>query len=241
MGIIHGALTDANAPKGRASVPGRMETEMGNKQAWIVNYQRDEDGICCTNIAMAMSAEDVEAEYGDCVWLVVNLAKDHEVEALKRRGCPVVECEGAISQEVRDCIVNAGLRHYIAERFDGNVTAESVVLLESTERDGFPCWIAFSIGGTGYSMDIGDGIPHRDRGYDSRRDFAEVADRMARIIQMNDDVMGLGDERAERIWLNTYPDGADGDDIEDMARDDEIYGWLCKDHEYLMERYGKVA
>ncbi len=46
----------------------------------------------CTNIAVAENREQVEAEYGACDLVGVRPAKVHEVEALRQRGCPVVEC-----------------------------------------------------------------------------------------------------------------------------------------------------
>lgn len=60
---------------------------------FIVSYRRDADGVCCTNIAVAENREQVEAEYGECDFIAINPAKVHEVEALRRRGCPVVECK----------------------------------------------------------------------------------------------------------------------------------------------------
>ena len=59
---------------------------------FIVSYRRDAEGVCCTNIAVAESRELVEAEYGPCDFIAVRQAKVHEVEALRQRGCPVVEC-----------------------------------------------------------------------------------------------------------------------------------------------------
>lgn len=67
------------------------------KKTYIVSYQRDEFDPFCTNLAVAESEEDVKAHYTTrfegirC--LSVREAKDHEIEPLKRRGCPVVECE----------------------------------------------------------------------------------------------------------------------------------------------------
>jgi hypothetical protein len=68
------------------------------KSAYIVSYRMDADGVCCTNIAIAECRDDVEAEYSGCDFLAINPAKDHEIEALRKRGCPIVECEHTESE-----------------------------------------------------------------------------------------------------------------------------------------------
>lgn len=62
---------------------------------FIVSYRRDAEGVCCTNIAVAEDREQVEAEYGECDFIAINPAKCYEVEELRQRGCPVVECKRA--------------------------------------------------------------------------------------------------------------------------------------------------
>ncbi len=57
------------------------------------------------------------------------------------------------------------------------------------------------------------------------------------IIFMNEKVMNLGDERAEEIWLMTYPDGADLEDVKEMALNTEIMKWLHEDYIYIMKHF----
>lgn len=59
---------------------------------YIVSYQPDEFYAFCTNLATAECEEDVRAEYEGVRCLSIREAKDHEIEPLKQRGCPVVEC-----------------------------------------------------------------------------------------------------------------------------------------------------
>ncbi len=71
------------------------------KKTYIVSYQRDEFCPFCTNLAIAESESDVKRRYEErfegIKCLTIREAKDHEVEPLMKRGCPVVECEHAES------------------------------------------------------------------------------------------------------------------------------------------------
>lgn len=60
--------------------------------AFIVSYRVDEDGVACTNIALG-SYRAVYAHYENCAWSYIRDASDSEIEALRAKGCPVVECE----------------------------------------------------------------------------------------------------------------------------------------------------
>ena len=62
---------------------------------FIVSYRRDAEDVHCTNIAVADGMESVEAEYGECDFIAIRQAKAHEVDDLRRRGCPIVECRRA--------------------------------------------------------------------------------------------------------------------------------------------------
>ena len=74
------------------------------KKTYIVSYQRDEFCPFCTNLAIAESESDVKRRYEEkfegIKCLTIREAKDYEIEPLKRRGCPVVECEH-VEQETK--------------------------------------------------------------------------------------------------------------------------------------------
>ena len=54
----------------------------------------------------------------------------------------------------------------------------------------------------------------------------EIRENVASINWMHSAVMSLGNEDAEEIWFLTYPDGADEDDVLEMAKDEQIMEWL---------------
>ena len=131
------------------------------KSAYIVSYRRDENSVCCTNIAIAECREDVEAEYSDSNFLAINPAKDHEVEALRKRGCPVIECEHiesepAITNEQHrvnfDLVIRAGLKAMIAENM--GFDPKRVKLLEMGSENNMPTWVAFDVMGQGYTWNL---------------------------------------------------------------------------------------
>lgn len=112
-----------------------MTTE---KKTYIVSYQRDEFCPFCTNLAIAESESDVETHYEQrfdgirC--LSVREAKEHEIEPLKRRGCPVVECGRAeretAAEQVEKDIDGAG---YAAREIAQRAIAECALWWTSRE------------------------------------------------------------------------------------------------------------
>lgn len=64
--------------------------------------------------------------------------------------------------------------------------------------------------------------------------YQKIAENMASIVYMNRRVMELGNEDAEEIWLMTYPDGADHEDILEMAKDPQMMEWLYEDYQRIM-------
>ena len=61
------------------------------KKYYFVSWNHG-DGIYCTNLAAADSAEDVRAEYACREELTIREAEDYEIESAKRRGMPVTDC-----------------------------------------------------------------------------------------------------------------------------------------------------
>ena len=62
----------------------------------------------------------------------------------------------------------------------------------------------------------------------------EYMENLVSIDYMNKKVMALGDERAEELWLMSYPDGADQDDIQEMAKDEQLMKWLRESYQDIM-------
>lgn len=57
------------------------------------------------------------------------------------------------------------------------------------------------------------------------------------LVSMHQTIMHLGNEFAEELWFMTYPDGADYDDQIQMAKDNELMGWLREDYQFIMSKY----
>lgn len=60
---------------------------------------------------------------------------------------------------------------------------------------------------------------------------------MNRIVRWNETVELFGDERLEEIWLLVYPDGADTEEILDMAKDPEQMQWLEETYTKIVNLY----
>ena len=54
----------------------------------------------------------------------------------------------------------------------------------------------------------------------------EIMENIVSIQWMHEKVMSIGNEYAEELWFMDYPDGADYDDIKEMAKDSQIMEWL---------------
>lgn len=65
----------------------------------------------------------------------------------------------------------------------------------------------------------------------------EILENIVSIDFMHNKIMELGDERAEEIWFMTYPDGANREDVKEMAKDAQIMEWLRKDYQYIMNTF----
>lgn len=63
----------------------------------------------------------------------------------------------------------------------------------------------------------------------------QIMENAASIQWMNNQIMDIGNEDAEEIWLYTYPDGADYDDILEMAKDEKMMGYLHDTYKRIME------
>lgn len=63
----------------------------------------------------------------------------------------------------------------------------------------------------------------------------EITENMASINYMNNKIMGLGNEYAEEVWFMVYPDGADHEEIAQMARDNETMEWLRETYQKIMK------
>lgn len=64
--------------------------------------------------------------------------------------------------------------------------------------------------------------------------YREYMENLVSINYMNKKIMALGDERAEELWLITYPDGANQDDIQEMAKDEQMMEWLRESYQNIM-------
>ena len=65
----------------------------------------------------------------------------------------------------------------------------------------------------------------------------EIANNVLNIQHMHLTVINLGNEYAEEKWLMTYPDGADYDDLWEMAQDPEMLEWLNDCFEFIMRNF----
>lgn len=67
--------------------------------------------------------------------------------------------------------------------------------------------------------------------------FNDFATNLFNITHWNAEVMALGNENAEEIWLLDYSDGADMEDKIEMAKDSEIIQWLYDSYKYIMKHF----
>ena len=58
---------------------------------------------------------------------------------------------------------------------------------------------------------------------------------------MNTVVTAMNDESAEEVWLYVWPDGADDDDVREMADDPEMMELLCKGFRSLVGSHGRAG
>jgi len=112
------------------------------------------------------------------------------------------------SREVKDIIINAGLKRFIATAMavHWNVKPDecAVVLLESTERDGFPVWVAYSYEGLGYEISLEEEVPHRNRNYDEK-----IVDFYTLQVAIDDFLTGYDNEKFSLYGIKfvEYKDG----------------------------------
>lgn len=57
------------------------------------------EGIYCTNLAHAETAEDVEREYSEYPWKSIKEAQPWDVEEAKMKGMPIIEVEAAPAED----------------------------------------------------------------------------------------------------------------------------------------------
>lgn len=62
----------------------------------------------------------------------------------------------------------------------------------------------------------------------------EIRENIVSINYMHKAVMALDNEYAEELWFTTYPDGADLDDIREMAKDEQQMEWLRGTYQEIM-------
>ena len=62
------------------------------KKYFAVSFKYSE-GVYCSNIAHAETAEAVNAHYSKYEWVSVIECEDYEVETARRKGMPIVEIE----------------------------------------------------------------------------------------------------------------------------------------------------
>lgn len=67
----------------------------------------------------------------------------------------------------------------------------------------------------------------------------EIMENIVSIQYMHEKVMGIGNEYAEELWFMDYPDGADYDDIKEMAKDSQIMEWLHETFSRIMKLHAK--
>ena len=79
---------------------------------FVVSYKDCEDGVACTNIAIASEKWLVEREYSRCAWYVIEEAPAWKVAELRAKGCPTVDCRERfdrceVSAEIIDTTTDA--------------------------------------------------------------------------------------------------------------------------------------
>ena len=60
------------------------------------------EGIYCTNLAHAETAEDVEREYSEYPWKSIKEAQPWDVEEAKMKGMPIIEVEAAPAEDEKE-------------------------------------------------------------------------------------------------------------------------------------------
>lgn len=67
--------------------------------------------------------------------------------------------------------------------------------------------------------------------------YSDIEKNVREIEHMHQNVLDLGDERAEERWFIVYPDGADYEELLDMARDPDSMKYLHECYKNVMDRY----
>lgn len=68
------------------------------KKYFLVTFEYSEN-VCCTNIAHAETAAEVEKHYSKYEWVNVRECAEHELETARRKGMPFVEIETESKEE----------------------------------------------------------------------------------------------------------------------------------------------
>lgn len=68
----------------------------------------------------------------------------------------------------------------------------------------------------------------------------EIMENIVSIQWMHQKVMSIGNEYAEELWFMDYPDGADYDDVKEMAKDSQIMEWLHETFSKIMKLHKAV-
>lgn len=59
------------------------------------------------------------------------------------------------------------------------------------------------------------------------------------IVAMNEIVMSMNHEGAQDIWFYTYPDGADEEEIREMANDNDLFDGIVESFFRICKVFGK--
>ena len=65
--------------------------------------------------------------------------------------------------------------------------------------------------------------------------YSVIEKNVREIEDMHNEILDLGDERVEEVWLMVYPDGADYEVLLDMARDPKSMKYLRECYKHIME------
>ena len=68
---------------------------------------------------------------------------------------------------------------------------------------------------------------------------SQVKKNVAAIQIMHNQVLAIGNEYAEEVWFMVYPDGADYEDVRDMAKDSEMMDILYQCYDRIVRRFAK--
>ena len=65
--------------------------------------------------------------------------------------------------------------------------------------------------------------------------YSDIEKNVREIEDMHQEISDLGDERVEEFWPMVYPDGADYEELLDMARDPKSMKYLRECHKRIMD------